>query len=132
MTLYLEVYKCTVLFLRKNFTRVLYKKLCESPALMMKTAFTNFPNWFRFRRKFMNVVKSFFFVCIVLGIKFVFNSTKDCEVIHGALYSCLRAIFGLSVIGILICIFSCMLVYQLLRWVFGSSQTHEGLIKIVN
>lgn len=48
------------------------------------------------------------------GIKFVFNSTKDCEVIHGALYSCLRAIFGLSVIGILICIFSCMLVYQLL------------------
>ncbi|KAL0267874.1 UNVERIFIED_CONTAM: hypothetical protein PYX00_010023 [Menopon gallinae] len=48
------------------------------------------------------------------GIKFVFNSTPDCEVVHGALYSCLRAIFGLSVIGILVCIFSCMLVYQLL------------------
>jgi hypothetical protein len=48
-------------------------------------------------------------------IKFVFNSTPDCEVIHGALYSCLRAMFGLSVSGILVCIFSCMLVYQLLR-----------------
>ncbi|XP_015836932.1 uncharacterized protein LOC658369 isoform X2 [Tribolium castaneum] len=47
-------------------------------------------------------------------IKFVFNSTPDCEVIHGALYSCLRAMFGLSVSGILVCIFSCMLVYQLL------------------
>ncbi|XP_049846658.1 uncharacterized protein LOC126299048 isoform X2 [Schistocerca gregaria] len=48
------------------------------------------------------------------GLRYVFNSTPDCDVIHGALYSCLRALFGLSVIGILICIFSCMLVYQLL------------------
>lgn len=54
---------------------------------------------------------------VISGIKFVFNSTPDCEVVHGALYSCLRAIFGLSVIGILVCIFSCMLVYQLLRYV---------------
>lgn len=50
-----------------------------------------------------------------IGVRYVFNATPDCEVIHGALYSCLRAMFGLSVIGILICIFSCMLVYQLLR-----------------
>ncbi|KAL1132369.1 hypothetical protein AAG570_010324, partial [Ranatra chinensis] len=48
------------------------------------------------------------------GAHYVFNSTPDCEVIHGALYSCLRAMFGLSVIGILVCIFCCMLVYQLL------------------
>ncbi|KAK7792155.1 hypothetical protein R5R35_007712 [Gryllus longicercus] len=48
------------------------------------------------------------------GVRYVFNATPDCEVVHGALYSCLRAMFGLSVIGILICIFSCMLVYQLL------------------
>ncbi|XP_069685895.1 uncharacterized protein [Periplaneta americana] len=47
-------------------------------------------------------------------VHYVFNSTPDCEVIHGALYSCLRAMFGLSVIGILVCIFSCMLIYQLL------------------
>ncbi|XP_057656834.1 uncharacterized protein LOC130894209 isoform X1 [Diorhabda carinulata] len=48
------------------------------------------------------------------GMRYVFDSTPDCEVIHGALYACLRAMFGLSVTGILICIFSCMLVYQLL------------------
>ncbi|KAF5274127.1 hypothetical protein FQR65_LT04525 [Abscondita terminalis] len=48
------------------------------------------------------------------GMRFVFDSTPDCEVIHGALYSCLRAMFGLSVSGILVCIFSCMLIYQLL------------------
>jgi ABC-type nitrate/sulfonate/bicarbonate transport system permease component len=48
-------------------------------------------------------------------VHYIFNATPDCEVIHGALYSCLRAMFGLSVIGILVCIFSCMLIYQLLR-----------------
>ncbi|CAB3374507.1 Hypothetical predicted protein [Cloeon dipterum] len=48
------------------------------------------------------------------SMRFVFHNTPDCEVVHGALYSCLRALFGLSVIGILVCIFSCMLVYQLL------------------
>ncbi|XP_054281332.1 uncharacterized protein LOC128999000 [Macrosteles quadrilineatus] len=48
------------------------------------------------------------------GSRYVFNTTPDCEAIHGALYSCLRALFGLSVIGILVCIFCCMLVYQLL------------------
>lgn len=51
-------------------------------------------------------------------MRYVFDSTPDCEVIHGALYSCLRAMFGLSVSGILVCIFSCMLVYQLLRYFF--------------
>lgn len=55
------------------------------------------------------------------GMRFVFDSTPDCEVIHGALYSCLRAMFGLSVSGILVCIFSCMLVYQLLRYAHLSS-----------
>ncbi|XP_045128097.1 uncharacterized protein LOC123514327 isoform X2 [Portunus trituberculatus] len=42
------------------------------------------------------------------------NVGASCDVIHGPLYSCLRALFGLSVIGILVSIFSCMLVYQLL------------------
>lgn len=46
--------------------------------------------------------------------RFIFADTADCEVIHGALYACLRALFGLSVIGILVSLFSGMLVYQLL------------------
>lgn len=46
--------------------------------------------------------------------RYVFNDTPDCEVVHGGLYTCLRAVFGLSVVGILVCIFSSMLVYQLL------------------
>lgn len=49
------------------------------------------------------------------GARYVFNAIPDCDVIHGALYSCLRAMFGLSVVGILVCIFSGMLVYQLFR-----------------
>ncbi|CAD7082489.1 unnamed protein product [Hermetia illucens] len=48
------------------------------------------------------------------GVRFVFDSTADCGVVHGALYSCLRAVFGLSVAGVLAAVFSCMLVYQLL------------------
>ncbi|XP_037938717.1 uncharacterized protein LOC119671913 [Teleopsis dalmanni] len=48
------------------------------------------------------------------GIRLVFDSLSDCGVVHGSLYSCLRAIFGLSVAGVLIAVFSCMLVYQLL------------------
>lgn len=44
----------------------------------------------------------------------VFYSVPDCQVIHGVLYSCLRTLFGLSVIGILICIFCCLLIYQLI------------------
>ena len=47
-------------------------------------------------------------------LRFVFAATSNCEVIHGTIYSCLRAMFGLSVIGILVSIFSCMLVYQIL------------------
>lgn len=46
--------------------------------------------------------------------RFVFDSTADCGIVHGALYSCLRAVFGLSVAGVLVAVFSCMLVYQLL------------------
>ena len=50
-----------------------------------------------------------------VSVSYVFRSVPDCNVVHGALFSCLRALFGLSVIGALVCIFSCMLVYQLLR-----------------
>ncbi|XP_014208081.1 uncharacterized protein LOC106639137 [Copidosoma floridanum] len=45
----------------------------------------------------------------------LFEGTPHCEVVHGALYTCLRTLFGVSVAGILACIFSCMLVYQLHR-----------------
>ncbi|XP_043287628.1 uncharacterized protein [Venturia canescens] len=44
----------------------------------------------------------------------LFEETPHCEAVHGALYDCLRALFGVSVAGILACIFSCMLLYQLL------------------
>ena len=47
--------------------------------------------------------------------RFVFAATSNCEVIHGTIYSCLRAMFGLSVVGILVSIFSCMLVYQVVK-----------------
>lgn len=52
-----------------------------------------------------------------VGVRFVFDATADCSVVHGALYSCLRAVFGLSVAGVFVAVFSCMLVYQLLRLV---------------
>ncbi|KAG5676386.1 hypothetical protein PVAND_006226 [Polypedilum vanderplanki] len=48
------------------------------------------------------------------SVRFVFDATTDCGVVHGALYSCLRAVFGLSVAGVFVAVFSCMLVYQLL------------------
>ncbi|KAJ8684480.1 hypothetical protein QAD02_020272 [Eretmocerus hayati] len=44
----------------------------------------------------------------------LFEGTSHCNVVQGALYACLRALFGVSVAGILACIFSCMLIYQLL------------------
>lgn len=40
--------------------------------------------------------------------------TTDCGIIHGSIYSCLRAIFGLSIAGVLIAIFICLLIWQLL------------------
>lgn len=46
--------------------------------------------------------------------RFVFDGIDDCGMVHGALYSCLRALFGLSVVGVLVAVISCMLVYQLL------------------
>ena len=49
------------------------------------------------------------------ALRYVFAAAPSCEVIHGTIYTCLRAMFGLSVIGILVSIFSCMLVYQILR-----------------
>ncbi|XP_015928886.1 uncharacterized protein [Parasteatoda tepidariorum] len=47
--------------------------------------------------------------------RFVFNSTPNCEVVHGSLYSCLRVLFSFSVLGILLCISCSMLLYQLLN-----------------
>ena len=47
----------------------------------------------------------------------MFAATSNCEVIHGTIYSCLRAMFGLSVVGILVSIFSCMLVYQVVKMI---------------
>lgn len=49
------------------------------------------------------------------GVRLVFNSLSDCGVVHGSLYSYLRIIFGLSVAGVLVAVFSCMLIYQLLK-----------------
>lgn len=46
--------------------------------------------------------------------RFVFNNTPNCEVVHGSLYSCLRALFSFSVLGMLLCISCSMLIYQLL------------------
>lgn len=47
-------------------------------------------------------------------MRFVFDASDECTIVHSALYSCLRAVFGLSVAGVLVAVFSCMLVYQLL------------------
>ena len=44
----------------------------------------------------------------------IFHGVVRCESIQGLLFSCLRALFLLSVMAILVCIFSLMLVYQLL------------------
>ncbi|KAJ6643688.1 hypothetical protein Bhyg_08653 [Pseudolycoriella hygida] len=49
-----------------------------------------------------------------VAVRFVFDSSDECTIVHSALYSCLRAVFGLSVAGVLVAVFSCMLVYQLL------------------
>ncbi|XP_038217728.1 uncharacterized protein LOC119836470 isoform X2 [Zerene cesonia] len=48
------------------------------------------------------------------GVRCVFEGVTDCAVVHGALYWCLRGVFALSVTAVLVCIFSCMLAYQLL------------------
>ncbi|XP_064075609.1 uncharacterized protein LOC113395354 isoform X1 [Vanessa tameamea] len=48
------------------------------------------------------------------GARCVFEGVSDCGVVHGALYWCLRGVFALSVSAVLVCIFSCMLAYQLL------------------
>ncbi|KAJ0170333.1 hypothetical protein K1T71_014261 [Dendrolimus kikuchii] len=47
-------------------------------------------------------------------IRCEFEGVSSCGVIHGALYWCLRGVFALSVSAVLVCIFSCMLAYQLL------------------
>ncbi|KAL0809553.1 hypothetical protein ABMA28_011086 [Loxostege sticticalis] len=48
------------------------------------------------------------------GVRCVFEGVTGCDVVHGALYWCLRGVFALSVSAVLVCIFSCMLAYQLL------------------
>ncbi|KAG8194741.1 hypothetical protein JTE90_026386 [Oedothorax gibbosus] len=45
--------------------------------------------------------------------RYVFQQTPNCEVVHGSLYSCLRALFSFSVLGVLLCIACSMLTYQL-------------------
>ncbi|XP_013177041.1 PREDICTED: uncharacterized protein LOC106124676 isoform X2 [Papilio xuthus] len=47
-------------------------------------------------------------------VRCVFEGVSECGVVHGALYWCLRGVFALSVSAVLVCIFSCMLAYQLL------------------
>lgn len=68
-----------------------------------------------FRNKF---TVPFLYLCIknmiITGVKCVFEEVSDCGAIHGSLYRCLSAIFGLSVAGVLVCICSAMLAYQLL------------------
>lgn len=54
------------------------------------------------------------FSFVSVGVRFVFDASDDCTIVHSALYACLRAVFGLSVAGVLVAVFSCMLVYQLL------------------
>lgn len=44
-----------------------------------------------------------------MAVRFVFDSSDECTIVHSALYSCLRAVFGLSVAGVLVAVFSCML-----------------------
>lgn len=51
----------------------------------------------------------FFLVFISVAVRFVFDSSDECTIVHSALYSCLRAVFGLSVAGVLVAVFSCML-----------------------
>lgn len=64
---------------------------------------------------FIHLLIQLFLFAFSEGVRLVFDSLSDCGVVHGSLYSCLRAIFGLSVAGVLVAVFSCMLVYQLLR-----------------
>lgn len=45
---------------------------------------------------------------------YAFQNIPNCDVVHGSLNTCLRALFGVSVFGILISIFTSMLVYQLM------------------
>lgn len=62
--------------------------------------------------------------------RYIFADTPDCEVVHGALYACLRALFGLSVIGILVSLFSGMLVYQLLG--YAPARREKTFYKIID
>ncbi|XP_048002019.1 uncharacterized protein LOC125238671 [Leguminivora glycinivorella] len=48
-------------------------------------------------------------------LRCVFEGVTSCEVVRGALLICLRGVFGLSVCAVLVCMFSSMLAYQLLR-----------------
>ncbi|ODN01762.1 hypothetical protein Ocin01_04911 [Orchesella cincta] len=55
---------------------------------------------------------------------YLFENTPDCDVIHGILYSCLRAVFAISVVAVLLSIFLCMLLYQLIGLVEENAK-HE-------
>ncbi|KAI1292629.1 hypothetical protein HDE_06889 [Halotydeus destructor] len=45
--------------------------------------------------------------------RIVFKDTPSCDAIQSGLFLCLRVLFGLSVFGILACVFASMLIYQL-------------------
>lgn len=67
---------------------------CENPFMKLIYSFENVP-------------RPFFFPFRIVGYRFVFDSADECTVVHNALYSCLRAIFGISVAGVLVAVFSC-------------------------
>lgn len=55
---------------------------------------------------FLFFVRCNFKLLFPVGYRFVFDSADECTVVHNALYSCLRAIFGISVAGVLVAVFS--------------------------
>ena len=82
--------------------------MCLYPWIIVFVSYTNKPHFVLLFNLFS-------------AMRYVFAGTSNCDVIHGVLYSCLRGLFGISVIGILVCIFSCMLVYQLQRYLYNKN-----------
>lgn len=78
----------------------------------MKTLSPLRPTMIKFIRYNCGLTNCFLF--LPDGVKLIMDLTTDCGIIHGSIYSCLRAIFGLSIAGVLIAIFICLLIWQLL------------------
>jgi len=64
------------------------------------------------------------FIPLFPATHYLFENTPDCDVIHGILYSCLRAVFAISVVAVLLSIFLCMLLYQLIGLVEGKNKVN--------